>query len=383
MVGSPSQSDGVPLMLHKFSVKNFRNFSEWLCFDLTSQQYEFNENAVNEGIVRHAMIYGPNGGGKSNLGLAMVDPVLHLVDFPSYFSSLENNYLNGQKNGSIAEFIFEFRIDGAKIVYSYGKKSCTKLVYENLSIDNTHILQIDRRISPLAKIDLEGAEHLKKDVGESEISLLKYIKSNSILDNTKTNKIFFSLLKFIEGMVFFRSLNANNKGEYVGKDIGVKRLSQSIIESDSIEDFERFLNDAGIECSLMVDIDANSNKAIYFDFGETKLEFGSAASTGTLSLGIFYFWWLRLKSGAVTFAYIDEFDAFYHHALASTIVEKIITSQAQTIVTTHNTGVMSNDLLRPDCYFVLNRDIFPITELTDKELRKAHNLEKIYKGLSS
>jgi len=94
------------------------------------------------------------------------------------------------KKASIAEFIFEFRIDGAKIVYSYGKKSCTKLVYENLSIDNIHILQIDRRVSPLAKIELEGAEHLKKDVGESEISLLKYIKSNSILDDTKTNKIF-------------------------------------------------------------------------------------------------------------------------------------------------------------------------------------------------
>lgn len=104
-------------MLHKFSVRNFRNFSEWLYFDLTSQQYEFNENAVNEGIVRHAMIYGPNGGGKSNLGLAMVDPVLHLVDSPSYFSSLENNYLNGKKNGSIAEFVFEFRIDGVEIVY--------------------------------------------------------------------------------------------------------------------------------------------------------------------------------------------------------------------------------------------------------------------------
>ncbi len=370
-------------MLHKFSVRNFRNFSEWLCFDLTSQQYEFNAGAVNEGIVRHALIYGPNGGGKSNLGLAMVDPVLHLVDSPSYFNSLENNYLNGLRKESIAEFVFEFRIDGAEILYCYGKKAWNKLVYEKLSIDGIEIFYIDRRESPLARIDLEGAEHLKKDVGESEISLLKYIKSNSILDETKTNRIFSSLLEFIEGMVFFRSLNASAKGEYVGKDIGVKRLSQGIIEGDAIEDFEKFLNDAGIECSLKVAINSAGDKSIYFDFGETKLEFGMAASTGTLSLGIFYFWWLRLKNGEVTFAYIDEFDAFYHHALASTIVEKIIASESQTILTTHNTGVMSNDLLRPDCYFVLNKNISPITELTAKELRKAHNLEKIYKGMSS
>lgn len=374
------------MMLRKFSVKNFRNFSDWICFDLTSQQYEFNENAVSDGIVRHAMIYGPNGGGKSNLGLAMVDPVLHLIDSLSYFSSLDNNYLNGGVDVSIAEFIFEFRIDGAEIVYSYGKKSCSKLVYENLSINQNKILHIDRRESTLASINLKGAENLKNDVGDSEISLLKYIKSNSILDDTAENNTFSKLLGFIEGMVFFRSLNATNKGEYVGKDIGVKRLSQSIIESDSIQDFEKFLNDAGIECSLVVSTDSNSNstnKSIYFDFGGIKLEFGTVASTGTLSLGIFYFWWLRLKQGAVTFAYIDEFDAFYHHALASTIVEKIITLQAQTILTTHNTGVMNNDLLRPDCYFVLDKTISPITALTEKELRKAHNLEKIYKGLSS
>jgi hypothetical protein len=227
---------------------------------------------------------------------------------------------------------------------------------------------VDRRKSTLASIDLRGAENLKKDVGDSEISLLKYIKSNAILDDTITNGIFSKLLAFIEGMVFFRSLNATYKGEYVGRDIGVKQFSQSIIESDSIED---------------VNTNASGNKSIYFDFGEIKLEFGAAASTGTLSLGIFYFWWLRLNKGEVKFAYIDEFDAFYHHALASTIVEKITTSQAQTIMTTHNTGVMSNDLLRPDCYFVLDKKISPLTALTEKELRKAHNLEKIYKGLSS
>ena len=332
------------------------------------------------------MIYGPNGGGKTNLGLAMVDPVLHLVDSPSYLSSLDNNYINGSSSSRLAEFIFEFRFNGVELVYKYGKKAWNKLVYEQLSIDNLDILHIDRRESTLANINLKGTEHLKKDVGDSEISLLKYIKSNALLDDTTTNELFSKLLSFIEGMVFFRSLNETRKGEYVGKDIGVKRLSQSIIESDSIKDFEIFLNNAGIECSLVVDnsnTTTNDGKAIYFNFGEVKLEFGAAASTGTLSLGIFYFWWLRLNKGEVKFAYIDEFDAFYHHALASTIVEKITTSQAQTIITTHNTGVMSNDLLRPDCYFVLDKKILPLTELTDKELRKAHNLEKIYKGLSS
>ncbi len=51
------------------------------------------------------------------------------------------------------------------------------------------------------------------------------------------------------------------------------------------------------------------------------------------------------------------------------------------ILTTHNLNLMSNDLLRPDCYFVLkNNNIRPLPELTEKEIRKAHNLQKMYKA---
>lgn len=370
-------------MLHKFSVKNFRNFSDWLAFDLSSQQYEFNENAVRDGSILHGMIYGPNGGGKSNLGLAMVDPILHLIDSPSVLSSLDNNYLNGGPGVELAEFAFEFRIDKVDVVYCYGKKSRMQMVYENLTINGNQVLYIDRRISPHASIQLQGAESLKTDVGNSEISLLKYVRNNAILDETPINQVLAKLFDFIEGMVFFRSLDSNRTGEYVGKNIGVKRLSQSIIDSGSLKDFEEFLNDAGIACSLIVDVSGNGVESIYFDYGNSKLEFGLAASTGTLSLGIFYFWWLRFQNQDITFAYIDEFDAFYHHALASNIVNKVAHSNCQTIMTTHNTGVMSNDLLRPDCYFILDKTIKPITALTGKELRKAHNLEKIYKGMSS
>lgn len=370
-------------MLHKFSVKNFRNFADWLTFDLSSQQYEFNENAVKDGGVLHGMIYGPNGSGKSNLGLAMVDPILHLIDSPKYLSNLDTNYLNGSPAVGMAEFAFEFRINGADIIYRYGKKSRQQLVYEQLSIAGDTVLEIDRRNSTRANINLQGAQSLKTDVGTSEISLLKYVRSNAILDDNLTNQRLAQLLVFIEGMVFFRTLNSTTTVEYVGNNIGVDRLSQSIIDNDSVKDFEQFLNQSGVECTLTVDTTNKGDKGIYFDFGDAKLEFGLAASTGTLSLGIFYFWWLRFQNNAITFAYIDEFDAFYHHALASTIVDKVAHAKCQTIMTTHNTGVMSNDLLRPDCYFVLDKHIQPITALTGKELRKAHNLEKIYKGLSS
>ncbi len=42
---------------------------------------------------------------------------------------------------------------------------------------------------------------------------------------------------------------------------------------------------------------------------------------------------------------------------------------------------MSNDLLRPDCYFSMNKErVVSFANLTTKELRLAHNIEKMYKA---
>ena len=63
------------------------------------------------------------------------------------------------------------------------------------------------------------------------------------------------------------------------------------------------------------------------------------------------------------------------------VVEKLKASKVQFILTTHNTSIMTNDLLRPDCYFIMYKDrIKSLPQLTNKELREAHNLEKMYKA---
>ena len=42
---------------------------------------------------------------------------------------------------------------------------------------------------------------------------------------------------------------------------------------------------------------------------------------------------------------------------------------------------MTNDLLRPDCNFILaNGRIKSLNACTDKELRFGHNIEKLFRG---
>lgn len=53
----------------------------------------------------------------------------------------------------------------------------------------------------------------------------------------------------------------------------------------------------------------------------------------------------------------------------------------QALFTTHNTAIMTNDLLRPDCYMqIVDGQIRSFADSTEKELRKAHNLRKMYQA---
>lgn len=82
-----------------------------------------------------------------------------------------------------------------------------------------------------------------------------------------------------------------------------------------------------------------------------------------------------------SFVFIDEFDAFYHFRLAFEVCKRLFSLDCQMFTSSHNTYLMTNDLLRPDCNFILNNNkIKCLADCTDKELRFGHNIEKIYRA---
>ena len=82
-------------------------------------------------------------------------------------------------------------------------------------------------------------------------------------------------------------------------------------------------------------------------FKETSVPFSLIASTGTRSLALFYY--LYIKMSSASFVYIDEYDAFYHFELSQALVELIKQlPNTQVFMSTYNTDLISNDILRPD-----------------------------------
>lgn len=53
-------------------------------------------------------------------------------------------------------------------------------------------------------------------------------------------------------------------------------------------------------------------------FNRRFANFYSVASTGTRSLALFYYWYIKMEKASLIF--MDEFDAFYHFELAANII---------------------------------------------------------------
>ncbi len=363
-------------MLKKFSVENFKGFKEKITLDIGSpNNYNFNSELIEKGCVTKGIIYGINSCGKSNLGLAIFDLITHLTEKEKLLRSYDF-YLNMSGRKSFAEFEYTFVFDSHEVIYHYCKTDVNTLKMESLSIDGKEVIYYDF-LSRDGFTLLEGSDTLNASIkNESPISRVKYVNNNSILTDTEENQVFKKFINFVDHMLLFYSLDSRG---YEGFMNGSESIAEGIVNSGKVKDFENFLRENGIEYNLY-DCEVDGKKAIYCHFDNKDADFFKIASTGTRSLALFYYWYVRMEQAS--FVFIDEFDAFYHFELSESVQKRLgKISGVQIFTTTHNTDLMSNDLLRPDCYFLLkDNKIKAISDLTEKELRQAHNLQKMYKA---
>lgn len=366
----------VIIMLKKFSVENFKGFKDKITLDIgTPSNYSFNSEIIENGCITKGIIYGINSCGKSNLGLAIFDIITHLTEKQKLLGSYDF-YLNMSGRKSFAEFEYTFVFDGHEVVYKYSKMDVNSLKSESLSIDGKEVIFFDFLTRDGFTL-LEGSDTLNASIrNESPISRVKYVNSNSILSDNVQNQVFKNFIDFVERMLLFYSLDSRG---YEGFMNGSESIAEGIVNSGKVKDFQEFLKENDIDYELY-GCEVDGRKAIYCHFDNKDADFFKIASTGTRSLALFYYWYIRMEKAS--FVFIDEFDAFYHYELSESVQKRLrrITG-VQVFTTTHNTDLMSNDLLRPDCYFLLeNNSIKAISELTEKELRQAHNLQKMYKA---
>lgn len=364
-------------MLKKFVVSNIKNFKDKFVLDLSDvHDYQFNLQCINDGIVKDAIIYGKNSVGKSNFGMALFDIVYTLTDLECgfYLKKFENSFINADnKLCDSGEFAYYFQFDSSTICFKYTKKSITDIIDEQLIIDNELIYSIGKEEAKLSNLSKIGVKNISLEFYDSSISFFRYLVKNSYLPD---NSIVKKMYRFIMGMQWVRSFENNQL--IPTRDAG--SVASFLVKNDLVEDYSNFMKEFGIPNKLRVEERADGRKSLYDVHDNANIDWFSTASSGTLSLTSMYYAINCCKD--LSFLWLDEFDAFYHFELSEKVMNYLSKSKMfQVVCASHNTGIMSNRILRPDCYFILTRKrLISLPNSTTRELREGHNLEKLYQG---
>lgn len=364
-------------MLERFGVENFMGFSEFLEWDLTAHNYNFNQNLVYNGVVNKAIVYGKNGVGKSALGMALFDITTHLTDNHKKTVKIYRNLHHPDKP---VRFQYQFKFGNDRVVYEYLKANQSTLFWELLEVNGERLIEYfhfdelaDRNfVHP----SLKGTLNIEPT--EGTLSVLKYIYRNTPINPESP---LTKLMQFCNNMLWYRSLSDGNSFMGFTPSFEDEKPTDIIQREGKLAEFEEFLRSNDVNYQL--GFEEENDKYVlyaYFNDGKNKAPFTALASTGTKMLLLYYAWSLQAYP-KLSLLFIDEFDAFLHYEAAERLVKLLNNAEPrfQSILTTHNTYLMQNRLTRPDCCFLMsNNRITNLRSATDKEIREAHNLEKMY-----
>jgi AAA15 family ATPase/GTPase len=386
-------------MLKQFEIRNYKNFRDSVTIDFSKVGgYKYNEDCISNRLISKMIIYGRNATGKTNLGKALMD-ISYTLSVSRVMYREDGAYLNADNHDKYAKYMYIFQFGNDELIYEYNKSSKYRLYDEKLKLNGVECFYYnfetkDSRFENLKSIEAETAiverftgardnseeeeDDDDDDVVDEQLSLsfLGWLINNTALP---FNSVLLKLHAYVSDMVM---LNPINQQFMIMRYRNVyKQFFQLLAEDDALSDFEKFLNTLGVKCKLKIAKLPDDRYQLYFKHNKL-IPFVENASSGTLAITDIYRRFVMGRMRTTTLMLLDEFDAFYNYEMSEKLIMflKEKSPNSQIIFTTHNTNLMSNRLMRPDCLFILSQKekLTALCDATQRELREGHNLEKMY-----
>ena len=386
-------------MLCQFTVKNFKSIRDEITFDMQAAAISEHENKVikdkdGEVFLPISAIYGPNGGGKSNvlealytLNSKILRPLCATCDktecdYKTRKIPVEPFAFSESGIANPTEFEVFFRTLKAEYRYILHIKK-ERIVYESLD----RIKLETKRRSALFKRTLDNVE-LKGVFGKLKVSedLSETLPLLSYMGITyKKNEIVQDVLDWFEESIDF--LNYGNPFQELRTAIAKSEEVKSLV-LDMIREMDLDIEDFRIEERGENGIEVFTKHVVGDYSAEITL---SEESSGTKKLfGLLPFIANSLCYG--TTLVIDELDAKIHPVLLQHIIElftnmNINKKHGQLIFTTHDLSTMNNKVFRRDeIWFVAkgngqNSKLYSLVEFKNDQgesVRKDAKYDKQY-----
>lgn len=409
-----SRKEGeVAIMLIQFSFKNYKSFREEVTLDLSAAKMtEFSERVVSIGsekILPVAAIYGANASGKSNIYNAFEYMSDYVADSFKYgdeeeaFEKFKPTPFLFDSISANAESSFEvyFTLPGDKSgrTYNYGfcinKEGVTEEWLNSKAKTARKYSTVFYRGTSDEELDLSGFPKSSRD--NIQVALEKQVLIISLgaklkVDKCKAIREWFLANEFADfGDPFTNFFMSRRlpKGFVENKDVQQKVVEYFASFDEHIKDFriEKLPHD-GETKEDTYKINALHKMIDSDKMAEIPLGFESA---GTLKMFALYPELQEvLEKGSVFF--IDELNARLHPLLVRNFLltflnPEINTNHAQIVFTTHDTWQLSNQLLRRDEIWFVEKDdrgvsvLYSLADFVDEDgsrIRKDESYEKNY-----
>ncbi|MBQ8844545.1 MAG: AAA family ATPase [Clostridia bacterium] len=375
-------------MLTKVILENFRSFKNKTVFDLESSKYQIlQDRNVKNGILKSALIVGPNATGKSTLIIA-IRTLLDMLFRDNFTMRAFDSCLFCHKNNIHLEY--HFTIDTKKIKYYFETDKNGNIVIEDLTIDDDKIIE-RKMLSGRVNINNKTTKIMDKLFSNKVLLLRKCYFSDVFATMPTINK----LMEFLHFSVY---VDASQQIAHSYNNIShlIQESDQNVI--DEINSTFKSLN-IGFRISKSKEnkiseindkngrVQSYSVKSeepiIFFQRNDMKLnlplEMESLGNQTLINMFPSVLYCCQHKCLLL----IDEFSSGFHNMLEELIVKYFLlnSKESQLIFTSHSTNLLNTKLLRPDQIYTVdfepNEGSF-IERFSDENPREAQNLEKMY-----
>ena len=381
-------------MLCQFTVKNYKSIRDEVTFDMQAAAISEHKDRIIKDVdgelyLPVSAIYGPNGGGKSNV-LEAINTLVTKILRPIYAAADTEGYALLKKKIIVEPFAFLqeyrenptefelfFRTDSAEYRYILHVKRDI-VVYE--SLDRVQ-LATGRRSALFTRdekgVDLKGtfAKLKVSDDLSKTLALLSYLGIAY-----KENAVVKDVLNWFKFGIDF--LNYGNPIQELRMAVSTSEEVKHLM-LDMIQEMDLDIVDFRVDEKEDDMIEVFTKHRV--DDVETELDL-SDESSGTKKLfGLLPFIATSLLTG--TTLVIDELDAKIHPVLLRHIIMmfnnmEINRNKAQLIFTSHDLSTMNNDVFRRDeIWFVAkgraqNSKLYSLVEFKDSKGSSVRNDEK-------
>ena len=405
-------------MLIQFNFKNFKSFRDEVSLDLTATKITEHENHVaevaNDKLLKVAAIYGANASGKSNVYDAFEYMTYYVDESFKFGDEEERRRKTGDSYLKVTPFLFDenscdeettfevFYVDNSEDTgktYQYGFSLKKDEVVEEWLYSKAKTARNKYRTIFYRK---KGEELEMNGFSKNHVENIKASLNKESLIVSLGSKLRIAKLKKVRD--WFLSNEIVNFGDPAENFFLSRVLPEGFVDRKEVQDniveyfasFDEAIQDFNIE-ELPQEDEKDNSKSYKIDALHKIGDSGKMVSiplkqesSGTLKMFALYPSLKEvLDQGSTLF--IDELNARLHPLLVRNIIltflsPEINTRNAQLVFTTHDIWQFSNELLRRDEIWMVNKnqdgvsELYSLVEFKDEEGNKVRRDEALAKN---